>query len=260
MNIKLFSKIVPYLLLPCLAAVQSVSASQHPARAIGEAYDLKNDEFLYREVYCINGEADEIEVIYRNEADSVIAHKKLDYRTGPLTPSFVQNNLYSSEVIEVRLGDGEVSMKVFDAATAEAKKASAEPAGGELPVVIDAGFDEYVRQNWDALLAGEKKRFLFPFAERAKLLELRIKSASCSYPSDGDQCFKLELSNWLFRMLVAPIELGYDPVQRRLLRYRGLSNIGDGKGNGSVVDIRYDYQDLPDLACRIDETPGGGAS
>ena len=260
MTAKIFSNTVPLLLLLCVASAPAVAASHNPARAIGEAYDLKNDEFLYREVYCVNGKPDEIEVVYRNEADSVIAHKTLDYRSGPMTPSFVQNNLYSSEVIEVRLGDDEVSMSVVDAVTAEPKKTSAERTGGELPVVIDAGFDEYVRQNWDALLAGEKKSFLFPFAERSKLLELRIKSAGCSYPTDTDQCFKLELSNWFFRMLVAPIELGYDPAKRRLLRYRGLSNIGDGKGNGSVVDIRYVYQDLPELACRIDETPGGGAS
>lgn len=257
---KTCSKTLPVFLLLCLAAAQFAAASQNPARAIGEAYDLENDEFLYREVYCVNGEPDEIEVIYRNETDSVIAHKTLDYRSGPVTPSFVQNNLYSSEVIEVMLRDGEVSMAVLDAATAEPKKASAEPAGGKLPVVIDAGFDEYVRQNWDALLAGEKQSFLFPFAERSKLLELRIRSASCSYPTDTDQCFKLELSNWFFRMLVAPIELGYDPEQRRLLRYRGLSNIGDGKGNGSVVDIRYVYKDLPELACRSDQSPAGGSS
>ena len=255
----LYAKTVLVMLLFCLAAAQAASASQNPARAIGEAYDLNNDEFLYREVYCVNGEPDEVEVVYRNQSDNVIAHKTLDYRSGPVTPSFVQNNLYSGEVIEVRLRDDEVSMTVIDAVTAEPKKASAEPAGDKLPVVIDAGFDEFVRQNWDALLTGEKKRFLFPFAEREKLLELRIRSASCSYPSDTDQCFRLELSNWFFRMLVAPIELGYDPVQRRLLRYRGLSNIGDGKGNGSVVDIRYDYQELPELACIVDEPPGGAS-
>lgn len=257
---KIHSNAAAGLLLLCLAVAQAAAASQNPARVIGEAYDLENNQFLYREVYCVNDKPDEIEVIYRNEADSVIAHKTLDYRTGAVTPSFVQKNLYSSEVIEVRLRDDEVSMKVVDADTAEPKKASAELADGKLPVVIDAGFDEFVRQNWEALLAGEKKRFLFPFAEHEKLLELRIRSASCGYSSDTDQCFRLELANWFFRMLVAPIELGYDPVERRLLRYRGLSNIGDGKGNGSVVDIRYGYRDLPELACRIDGAPGGDAS
>ena len=46
-------------------------------------------------------------------------------------------------------------------------------------------------------------------------------------------------------MVVKPIELGYDPELRRLTRFRGLSNIGDENGNGLVVDIKYDYQDIP---------------
>ncbi len=52
-------------------------------------------------------------------------------------------------------------------------------------------------------------------------------------------------------MLADPIELGYDAADRRLTRYRGLSNIGDGSGNGQVVDIRYEYDDIPSQACAI---------
>lgn len=258
MKASIFSKrTLGLALLLALAMPLHAAAAENTTRAIGHAHDLENDEFLYREVYCANGNPDEMEVIYRNETDRMIARKLLDYRTGPVSPSFIQHNLYSSEVIEVGLSDGEVKMAVVDADSSETKKSATSATGDEMEVVIDAGFDEYVRRNWDSLLAGEKKRFLFPFAEHAKLLELRIKRSGCSYETDTDQCFKLELSNWLMRMLVAPIELGYDPELQRLLRYRGLSNIGDGKGNGSVVDIRYDYQDLPALACRVDPPAGG---
>ena len=90
-------------------------------------------------------------------------------------------------------------------------------------------------------------------------MELRIKPAACNYPTETDQCFKLELSNWFVRLLVNPIELGYDPELRRLTRYRGLSNIGDGKGNGLVVDIRYDYQDVPAQACSVSDLAPAGS-
>jgi hypothetical protein len=61
------------------------------------------------------------------------------------------------------------------------------------------------------------------------------------------------MNNWLLRMLVAPIELGYDAKLKRLTRYRWLSNIGDGKGEGLVVDIRYNYQDVPAMACGVND-------
>lgn len=241
------------LAVTALATVPGAHAVETSGRAIGEARDLKSDEFLYREIYCANGNPDEMEVIYRNEAGRLLARKLLDYSSGPTTPSFVQQNFYSSEVIEVDLKAGSVTMSVLDAVNAAPKKSSSTQTDGTLPIVIDAGFDEYIRRNWDSLLAGDKKSFLFPFAERDKLVELRIKKAACSYPSETHQCFKLELSNWFIRMLVSPIELGYDPELQRLMRYRGLSNIGDGKGNGSVVDIRYDYQQIPELACSISD-------
>ena len=241
------------LLLVTLAAAPSAYAAENGPRVVGEAFDLESDELLYREIYCANGNPDEMEVIYRNEAGGLIARKLLDYGSGPTTPSFVQQNLYSSEIIEVELQDGKVSMTVLDAINSEPKKSSSTQTDGKLPVVIDAGFDEFVRNHWDSLVAGEKRRFQFPVAERDSLVELRIKPTSCNYPTETDQCFKLELSNWFVRMLVKPIELGYDPELRRLTRYRGLSNIGDGKGNGLVVDIRYDYQDVPAQACSVSD-------
>ncbi len=241
------------LALTALASLPGAYAAETSGHVIGEARDLKSDEFLYREIYCANGNPDEMEVIYRNETGSLLARKLLDYSSGRTTPSFVQQNFYSSEVIEVDLKAGNVTMAVLDAVNSEPKKVSSTQTDGTIPVVIDAGFDEYVRSNWDSLLAGEKQSFLFPFAERDKLIELRIKKTACSYPTENHQCFKLELSNWFVRMLVSPIELGYDPELQRLMRYRGLSNIGDGKGNGSVVDIRYDYQQVPELACSISD-------
>lgn len=241
------------LVLTALALAPDGYATETDGRVIGEARDLKSDEFLYREIYCANGKPDEMEVIYRNDEDRVIARKMLDYSSGPTTPSFVQQNFYSSEVIEVDLKAGKVTMSVLDAADSEPKKSSSTQTDGTIPVVIDAGFDEYIRSNWDSLIAGEKQSFLFPFAERDQLIELRIKKAACSYQSENHQCFKLELSNWFVRMLVSPIELGYDPELQRLMRYRGLSNIGDGKGNGSVVDIRYDYRQFPEMACNISD-------
>jgi hypothetical protein len=98
------------LLLVCLAAAPSVYAVENGGRVVGEAHDLESDELLYREIYCANGNPDEMEVIYRDEAGGLIARKVLDYGSGATTPSFVQRNLYSSEIIEVKLQDSKVSM------------------------------------------------------------------------------------------------------------------------------------------------------
>jgi len=227
-------------------------AGQAAGQTVGTAYDLKSEQLLYSETHCLSSEANAREVIYRNDDGAMIARKLVDYSSGHTTPSFVQHNLYSQELIEVSLGEEGVTMSVRGVDQPEFKTITSTRPDAKLPVVIDAGFDAFVRDHWDSLVSGESKRFQFPFAARERLVELRIKPVQCSYSGDSDQCFRLELSNWFLRMLAAPIELGYDADLRRLSRYRGLSNIGDENGKGLVVDIRYDYRDIPPDACRVE--------
>jgi len=232
-----------------------LAASNTIGQTVGSAYDLESDELLYRETHCVSEDDLAREVIYQDAGGKLIAYKKLDYSSGATTPSFVQKNYYSGELVEVALDEGVVSMAVTDSSSGEALKSSEENPGQKLPLVIDAGFDVFVRQNWDSLVAGESLRFQFPLSDRASLIELRIQPLGCSYPTQSDQCFRLDVANWLLRMLVKPIELGYDSDQRQLTRFRGLSNIGDENGNGLVVDIKYDYQDLSAQACEIIDQP-----
>ena len=117
------------------------------------------------------------------------------------------------------------------------------------PLVIDAGFDAFVTDHWSSLVDGQQQRFQFPLAAREALVELQIRSAPCTYPTQSDQCFRLAVDNWVLRLVADSIELGYDAQSRRLTRFRGVSNIGDGSGGGMAVDIHYRYHDLAALEC-----------
>jgi len=232
-----------------------LAANDNIGETVGKAYDLKSGELLYRETHCVSADGFDREVIYQDAGGKLIARKVLDYSSGWITPSFVQYNHYSNESIEVGLDQGAVSMAVVDLDDRSASKRAVAQPGAASPVVIDAGFDGFVRQHWDELVAGASREFQFPFADRQSLVDLRIQPLSCSYQTQTDQCFRLDLANWLLRVVVKPIELGYDVASRRLTRYRGLSNIGDADGNGLVVDIRYDYDGIAPQACQlIDQT------
>ena len=59
-------------------------------------------------------------------------------------------------------------------------------------------------------------------------------------------------------VIAAPVAVKRSPfnnadvcVRVLFARFRGLSNIGDSEGEGLVVDIRYNYEDLPALACNV---------
>ena len=224
-------------------------AADRSTQTTAEAFDLESGELLYREVHCVNADVSEREVFYLGEDGKILARKLVDYSSGKTTPSFEQQNYYSNETIRVALEQGEVNMTIVDTTSLEPRSQVALQPEAQTPVVIDAGFDEFVRAHWDELVAGDDREFQFPFADRESLVELRIGRRGCSYDSLTDQCFRLDLANWFLRVLIPPIELGYDPASRRLTRYRGISNIGDGNGDSLIVDLRYDYRDIPRGAC-----------
>ncbi len=240
---------LPLLALCLLALIHQAHASPLVAQTIGEAFDQNTNELLYSETHCVSQDALTREVLYRNTEEQLIAYKVLRYDSGPMTPSFEQRNLYSNEIVAIAWQRGTILVTAReDTADGKARSVSLLP-GTDSPIVIDAGFDAFVTGNWDSLVDGEKKRFQFPVAAREALVELRIESAPCSYDTETDQCFTLEVDHWLISMVADAIELGYNSQLQRLARFRGVSNISDGAGAGLVVDIHYRYQDLAALQC-----------
>ena len=240
------------IVLVAIPAMQSAAADQSFDHVVGDAFGLESADLLYRETHCGIHNKLTREVIYQNRDGSLIAHKVLDYGSGHTTPSFVQHNILAKEKIKVTFDQEELSMHVTGSSNRALESKYLVTDLARKPIVIDAGFDRFIRDNWNKLVSGETQEFRFPLASRSRLISLRAKTSTCSYKTETDQCFTLEFSNWFFRMLAAPIELGYDPGMARLTRYRGLSNIEDERGNGQVVDIRYRYQEIPPSTCNID--------
>lgn len=235
------------LALLLLALLHKGHASSLRVQTIGEAFDPVSNEPLYSETHCVSPNALIRKVLYRNPQDQLIAHKELNYESGPMIPSFEQHNLDEGDTVAIELQRDKVVMTSTEG-NGEVRIASLSP-GAQSPIVIDAGFDAFVTGNWDTLVAGQGKRFQFPVAAREMLVELSIESVPCSYNTGTDQCFRLEPDNWFIRMLADPIELGYDARLQRLSRFRGVSNISDGSGSGLLVDIHYRYDGLAALQC-----------
>ena len=217
--------------------------------SVGEAFSINSEKLLYRETHCQSEDKLKREVLYKNPDGKSIAYKSIDYGNGFSTPSFKQTNFQTSEETEVTVDKNIVTLSFTDANREQKQKTFEKNAFSDLPMVIDAGFDAYIRENWDSLVSGEQQQFQFPLVTRSALIELQASASSCSFESENSQCFKLEISNWLYRMLSNPIELGYERSQKQLIRYRGLSNIENESGIGLDVDIRYSYQNLPSQEC-----------
>ncbi len=229
MNIQLIT--APLLVL-ALCAAGTLNAKT--LAYIGEARTLEG-KAIYEEHHLVRFAGAQPAarlVTYRCPDGQAFARKQVDYGTPLFAPKF-------------RLEDQRFGyVEGFDngAAFVQAGKAAAEEreaidAGANL--VVDAGFDEFVRQHWDELQAGEavSLEFLVPSRLSAYKFKLRKIRTETIYDEPAS-VFELAVSG-LLGWFADPLEAGYRDSDRRLMHFQGLTNIRQTLDSNIVAQIRF---------------------
>lgn len=206
---------------------------------IGEAYSLKDQSLLYREYHQINN-TDHL-VIYRDPQDKEFSRKTLDYSPSDFAPSFKQYNQWSGELISVNNQQHTLELS-YTNEEKDIKKTNTKVINASDTLIIDAGFNRYIQQNWQQIIDGEYTPFNYALADRQDIVKLAIEHADCQQPVEKSQtCFSLGVNNRLLRWLIGSLNLVYDKESKQLMRFTGLANINDQDGKGLKVDIQYYY-------------------
>jgi hypothetical protein len=208
------------------------------SKIVGSAYSVKTGALLYRETH--EKLADGTYHVEYSEPDGrIFGHKTLDSSQSKMTPSFSQVNERNGERIEVTQSGGKLDVVYQENSTAKEEKASVKLAAG---MVVDAGFDAFIKQYWDALESGKDMDIEYLVPSKQTTFAFRFSKISCvEGTKDGAQCFALTPVSWLVKIAVDPIMVAYDPADKRLLRFTGRANICDEKGKYQTVDIQYHY-------------------
>lgn len=181
---------------------------------VGEAVDPDTGETLYLEHHYCTDDALKCSVFYLRPNDELIASKQLNYEPSLQAPELLFRDFRT---------DRELSIS---------------PPGDEQ--VVDAGFDNFVRLQWQELSDGEEVRFPFRIVGRDDPITMRAnRENQCE---NGKLCLQIRLDSWLLGNLVDPIQLTYDEKSQRLLRFEGVSNLKNDKGRSQKVRIRYRYR------------------
>lgn len=211
---------------------------------VGSAYHAEDgDVLLYQERYTPVLADGRAEVHYFAPEGRRIAEKILDYSYGDEKPGFELQDLrqdlhwaarWSGDRREIRLERG--SRKNRETGWVEARSSQ----------VIDAGFDAFLRSSWDRWMSGEQVTFYFAFANRLTNLRLRaerIPAAKSGIRRQGEGWVYLRIrpGNMLLSLFADALYLAYDEASRRLMVFRGRSNLPDAQGSGWDVEIHYEY-------------------
>jgi len=218
-------------------------------RAIGTAWTTDRSELLYREFhYAEDPQLDlPTRVLYRNAAGELMADKTIDYSRSVIAPAIVQFDYRNQAMVTTGYPESpEARMIRVEYQAHDSERLRSRDVSHRDNLIVDAGFDPYVRENWDALTAGRSvtTSFLVP----ARLDSVRISvsetdAGECNARGENFHCFIIRPAGVLrvVSWFVDPIRIAYDTETRRLLSFEGISNIRDDAGDARNVLIDFEY-------------------
>jgi hypothetical protein len=208
----------------------------------GTATDLHSHEFLYAEQHVLasrNGRLAERVVLYTCRNGTPFARKTVAY-VNSLAPDFELDDASNGLVEGIKSSGGQREV-FFRAAANDAEKTKVLP---NVPgLVADAGFDEFVRANWQALSADQTLSIRFLIPSRLEDMSFRIGELAATQAEGVPvDVFRLKLGGF-FGWFLPGIDVYYGTQDRVLIRYVGISDLRNSSGDNMKVDITFNPHD-----------------
>jgi hypothetical protein len=216
----------------------SASATEAVIHAVGIARDADSLRVSYIEHH--QGLPSGAQRIDYYQADlTPIAYKLLTYPGRPQHPSIEQENFVLGTKARVNVTPDEIKMWRF-----EAGKESSSSVSVSDVLIVDAGFDAFIKANWVSLQSTPTRQVEFAVAGSARTLKMHLDVEQGDDP--GAIKFSITPSSWLVRMFLPSLTFFYGQ-DRQLLRYEGYSNFvpADSESQQVVVEFAYYETDEP---------------
>lgn len=232
--------------LAAVLAVPGGAASETTLKFRGYAYDLASNRFLYTELHeqhvrderWLGGT-----IRYVAPDGSELGRKSMDFRQDPFVPLYrldlKARGGYMESIVALTPERIEMAKQGYGARDVARASIRRSPA-----VAADSGFHVYIREHFAELLEGRTVHFTFAVAGNLDAYRFRARRvADTVFEGQPAVRFRVEPDS-LLRWLVDPLELTYEVGQRKLLEYRGVSNIHD-PATGKAYNARIVYPSQP---------------
>ncbi len=222
------------ILVATLLAVPAVGSAVQIRAYVGEAR-APDGALIYEEHHLVRFDGEqpaERLVTYRCTDGQAFARKQVDYGDPLFAPSFRLDD-HRFGYVE-GFADGAAFVRAGSAADEEREAIKAGAA-----LVVDAGFDEFVREHWDELQEGKAVPLEFLVPSRLSSYKFKLRKVR---PEDmfgtPTSVFELAVSG-LLGWFADPLEVGYRDSDRRLMHFKGLTNIRKTLDSNIVAQIRF---------------------
>lgn len=240
---QLACSLVKILVLLGLGLAATAVSAVEVYSASGSAYNLKTGKLVYRELFAKLDENKQVHVSYARPEGIVFANKNLDYTTEIFQPGMTFSDNRDDEEVSAVFDSGRLLL------THKVKGDSQTKTLYETSkLVIDAGIDAFIQQQWAKLLAGKKVDVELVNARHLGIEKLIIKQMDASESPlayKGAQpswkYFRIDPPSKLSTLFAEPMYYAYESEGLFLMRYQGRANIDSDKGEMWDVRIEYEY-------------------
>lgn len=177
----------------------------------------------------------------RADGDREFASKALDYSSSVIRPAVDFRQPQFEESLAIDYPDS--NMLVVNWQTPEGESKTFDVSYPD-SLVVDAGFDNFVRRHWQAVLNGRPVEFRFLGPTRGEHFEFVLEAADSSRVV-ADHVVQIRPTGMVLRFLVDPIILGYNS-KGALTDYYGLTNIRKNNDTNYTAHIQYSVANWPE--------------
>ncbi|MGH8482239.1 MAG: hypothetical protein ACRES8_07255 [Nevskiaceae bacterium] len=224
----------------------TAAAAENTLTFRGYAYDLASGKFLYTEVHKQVIEQDRWlggTIDYYGPDGARIGHKTLDFGQDPYVPVYRLDLSTGGGYMEgiTALGADRIDMQKKGYGSSQVRKASVPRRG---TMVADSGFHSFLRDRFADLVAGKTVEFTFAVSGELDTFRFRARRIA-DREFEGKPAVQLKVDpSTLLRLLADPLYILYEPSQRRMLEYRGISNLHD-PATRKAYKVRIVYPSVP---------------
>lgn len=224
-----------------LAASTIAAGADGTHRFYGYAYDLASNKYLYTETHeqkIAGGKWLGGSITYTAPDGSALGKKTLDFSQDGVMPVYrldLVKDGYMEALTDAR-GPILLARRSKTGEQVETKTLRKEGL-----MTADSGFHSFIIEHFKALMNGETVKFRFIAAGKLDSFKFRGKRvADTTFEGKPAVHFKVEPDSFL-RLLAGPLEMTYDAQSKKLLEYRGISNIHDPATGEAYKAVRIAY-------------------
>ena len=177
---------------------------------------------------------------YKDPEGTLLSELESDYENSLTTPIHTVKDYTSQRTFGIRSENHELYM--FHQIGNEKEKTKQLPSASSDEVTVAAqGLNYYIVENFDLLL--DQKKIPIKFILPSNFDYFRIVLEHSKDPTDKTVEFTIKMKSFWLKIFAPTMTLRYDKAKKRILFFKGLSNIRDKNGNRQVVEINYSYKD-----------------